>query len=92
MEKSKRHYEQVSREALIKEIRKARTLTDGPLAVNVMGVLSNSEDMVKTAVNEGIRIIVFGAGLPMKLPAILPNSAANSASRCRQDSGRQSLR
>ena len=71
IEESKTDYEVVSRAALIEEIHRAKTLTAGPLAVNVMGVLSNALDMVKAAAAEGVRMIVFGAGLPMKLPKIV---------------------
>jgi len=71
IEASKREYEKMSREALIAEIQKARSMTDGCLAVNFMGVLSNADDLIKTAVKEGIKMIVFGAGLPMKLPALV---------------------
>ena len=63
-------YTDASRQALRREIEKARSLTSGVLAVNVMGALSNVADLVHTAVESGIRMIVFGAGLPMKLPAI----------------------
>jgi len=70
-------YEQESRESLAAEIRKAKSMTDGHLAVNVMGVLSNSEDLIRVAVEEGIKIIVFGAGLPTKLPRIVPEEDVN---------------
>jgi len=70
-------YERTSREALVNEIRKARSLTDGHLAVNFMGALSNVNDLIKTAVQEGIKIIVFGAGLPTKLPALVPDPDVN---------------
>ena len=63
----------MSREALAAEIRKARGMTDGALAVNFMGVLSNVDDLIQAAVSEGIRIIVYGAGLPTKLPALVPD-------------------
>ena len=65
---SGKKFEEVSREALIREIEKAKELTSGILAVNVMGALSNAADLVKAAIEGGVRIIVFGAGLPMKLP------------------------
>ncbi|MBI9037448.1 MAG: nitronate monooxygenase [Bacteroidales bacterium] len=74
---SANNYEETSREALIKEIRKAKSMTDGHLAVNFMGVLSNIEDLVKTSVKEGIKIIVFGAGLPTKLPALVNDPSVN---------------
>ena len=66
-------YERESREALINEIRKAKSLTDGHLAVNFMGVLSNVNDLIKASIQEGIKMIVFGAGLPTKLPALVPD-------------------
>ncbi len=72
IEGSKENYEKDSREALIKEIRKAKTMTDGPLAVNIMGVLSNADDLVKASVAEGIDMVIYGAGLPTKLPALVP--------------------
>ncbi len=67
----------VCREALVEEIRKAKGLTDGLLAVNFMGVLSNAVDMIKAAVREGIKIIVYGAGLPIKLPEIVDDTSVN---------------
>ena len=70
----KRDYEKMSRDALIKEIGIAKSKTDGLLAVNIMGVLSNADDLVKAAVKSGIDIIVFGAGLPMKLPTLVGDS------------------
>ncbi len=74
---TKKDNEGISREALLREIGKARSLTDGLLAVNVMGALSNAADLVKTAVAGGIRIIVFGAGLPTRLPRICPDPDVN---------------
>lgn len=70
-------YEKTSREALIQEIRKAKKMTDGHLAVNFMGVLSNSDDLIKASVKEGIKMIVYGAGLPTKLPALVDDPSVN---------------
>ncbi|MBC8527226.1 MAG: nitronate monooxygenase [Candidatus Cloacimonetes bacterium] len=77
IEASKYEYEKISREALISEIQKARSMTDGHLAVNFMGVLSNVDDLIKTSVHEGIKIIVFGAGLPIKLPILVEDNSVN---------------
>ena len=77
VEASKREYESQSREALIKEIHKGQGMTDGILAINFMGVLSNVEDLIKTAVAEGIQVIVFGAGLPTRLPLLVEDGASN---------------
>lgn len=53
---------------LAKEIQKARQLTKGILAVNVMVALTNFADMVQTAIKEKVDIIISGAGLPLNLP------------------------
>lgn len=76
-EASTTDYEKVSREALEKEIQKARTMTDGHLAVNFMGVLSNVDDLIVASVREGIKIIIYGAGLPAKLPALVTDETVN---------------
>ena len=70
-------YEQASRDGLTAEIRKAKSMTEGHLAINIMGVLSNADDLVKTAVREGIEIIVFGAGLPSRLPRLVEGTSVN---------------
>jgi NAD(P)H-dependent flavin oxidoreductase YrpB (nitropropane dioxygenase family) len=77
VEASKLEYERMSREALEQEIRKAKNMTDGPLAVNFMGVLSNVDDLITAAVKEGIKIIVYGAGLPAKLPGLVRDRSIN---------------
>ena len=55
-------------DAVIQEIRKARKLTQGVLAVNIMSVLTNFSELVETAIKEKIDIIFSGAGLPLDLP------------------------
>ncbi len=70
-------FESASIEAFKREIRKARSKTNGLLAINVMGVLSNADDLVRTAVQEGIKIIVYGAGLPTKLPGLVEDPTVN---------------
>jgi len=77
IEASKHEYERMSREALEKEIRKAKTMTNGHIAVNFMGVLSNVDDLVTTTVREGIKMIVYGAGLPIKLPGLVEDSSVS---------------
>jgi len=77
LEASKQDYERESREALISEIRKAKKMTNGHLAVNFMGVLSNANDLIKASIKEGIKMIVYGAGLPTKLPALVQDPSIN---------------
>jgi len=53
------------------EIRKARQKTTGFLGVNIMVALSNYEDLVRTSIEEGIDMVISGAGLPLDLPKFL---------------------
>jgi len=57
--------------ALRREIRQARSKTDGILGVNIMVVLTNYADLIETAIEEQIDIIFSGAGLPLDLPKYL---------------------
>ena len=60
----------VNDKALREEIRKARNMmTKGVLGVNLMVALSNYEELVRTSAEEGIDVIISGAGLPLDLPA-----------------------
>ncbi len=77
VEASKTEYEKMSREALEKEIRLAKSMTRGHLAVNFMGVLSNVDDLIQAAVREGIKLIIYGAGLPAKLPSLVEDPSVN---------------
>lgn len=58
-------------EVLRDEIRKAKEMSVGVLGVNIMSVLTNFSDMVRTSIDEGIDIIFAGAGLPLDLPKYL---------------------
>ncbi|MGB8957884.1 MAG: nitronate monooxygenase [Candidatus Aminicenantales bacterium] len=74
IEASKTDFDNVSRNALIHEIRRAKSMTDGPIAINIMGVLSNARDLIETSVREGIKLIVSGASLPLKLPEMVDDA------------------
>jgi NAD(P)H-dependent flavin oxidoreductase YrpB (nitropropane dioxygenase family) len=69
--KSKSGYRQNNIDGLRSEIRKAREMSKGILGVNIMSVLSDFSDMVRTAIEEKIDIIFAGAGLPLDLPSFL---------------------
>lgn len=53
------------------EIRKAKSLTDGIIGVNIMAALSNYASLAKVAIKEKADIIFSGAGLPLSLPSFL---------------------
>ena len=74
---AKTDFEGVCREALIKELRRARILTDGPIAINVLGVLSNAKDLIQTSAREGAKFIVSGASLPFRLPEMIGDETVN---------------
>lgn len=61
--------------ALRKEIRQARSRTNGRLGVNIMVALTNYSDLVKTAIDEQIDMIISGAGLPLDLPKYLRDTS-----------------
>lgn len=65
------NYKTGSIEAIRNEIRKAKEKTKGVLGVNIMSVITNFSDMVKTSIEEKIDIIFSGAGLPLDLPKYL---------------------
>ncbi|MPM24817.1 hypothetical protein SDC9_71303 [bioreactor metagenome] len=65
-------YREWSMQGLRKILRKARTLTSNPIAVNVMCALSNYDDLVRSAAAEKVAAIISGAGLPLKLPELVP--------------------
>ena len=77
IETSKLNFERACREALSYEIRRAKGLTKGPIAVNILGVLSNARDLIETAVREGIKFIVSGASLPLRLPEMTEDPSVN---------------
>ncbi|HKK64112.1 MAG TPA: nitronate monooxygenase family protein [Bacteroidales bacterium] len=71
----KQGYKKGNIEVLKNEIRKAKQRTKGILGVNIMSVVTDFSDMVKTSIDEGIDIIFSGAGLPLDLPKYLPADA-----------------
>jgi len=69
-------YRQNKRKANIQglrnEIRRTRALADGGVfGVNIMAAINNYEEMVRTAVEEEVDIIIVGAGLPLNLPGFV---------------------
>jgi nitronate monooxygenase len=62
-------------EALTREIRRARSFTDGVFGVNIMVATANFDTLVRAAAEEEADIIFAGAGLPLKLPGLLPKGS-----------------
>ncbi len=73
----RKEFESTSLKMLRAEIRKTKSLTQGHIAINVMGALSNADELIKASIEEGIKLIVYGAGLPTSLPALAQDSDVN---------------
>ncbi|BDR82404.1 2-nitropropane dioxygenase [Clostridium tetani] len=62
--------------ALKKEIRRAKEMSNGGiLGVNLMVAMNNYEEMVRTSIEEGVDLIISGAGLPTNLPQFVKNKS-----------------
>jgi len=65
---SKAASSEINSKALRHEIRKARSMTDGVIGVNIMVALCDYDTLARTAVEEKVDMIISGAGLPLSLP------------------------
>lgn len=61
-------YLRVNGDGLRDEIRRARSLTNGIIGVNVMVALTDYDNLATVAAAEGVDLIISGAGLPLDLP------------------------
>ena len=61
-----------NKRALQKEVKKAKAETDGIIGVNIMVALSDFDDLIQCAVDEGADMLFLGGGLPIRLPKTLP--------------------
>lgn len=66
-----KHFKEANNRALRKEIQKARELTSGIIGVNIMVALSDFDDLVQAAVEEGADVVFLGAGLPLRISKTL---------------------
>lgn len=56
----------LTKEACKEEIRKIKSLTDKPFALNIMLMSPHSDDLAQLVIEEDIKIVVTGAGNPSK--------------------------
>jgi len=64
---------------LIFQIKKARSLTKGILAVNMLAGATLFQDLCRTAAQEGIDIIFSGGGIPLGLPKLVEGTKTKIA-------------
>ncbi len=66
------NFKEANKRALRREIKKARQMTTGIIGVNIMVACSDFDDLLQGAVDEGADLVFLGAGLPLRIPKILP--------------------
>jgi nitronate monooxygenase len=66
-----KNFREANKRALRKEIRRARSLSNGIIGVNLMMALTDHEALLKVAIEENIDLVIMGAGLPLKIPAVI---------------------
>jgi len=63
---------EANKRAMRKEIRKAREIApEGIIGVNLLAAMTTYNELITTAIEEGIDLIVTGAGLPLELPQMV---------------------
>jgi nitronate monooxygenase len=67
----RKNFREANKSSLVREIRKARSLTTGILGVNIMMALTDHEALIKVAIEEKIDMILIGAGLPLLVPQFI---------------------
>ena len=71
---------EANKRALRAEIRKARDIApEGIIGVNLLAAMTTYDELIKTAVEEGIDLIVTGAGLPLELPEMVKGTKTKIA-------------
>jgi len=66
------NFREANKRALRKEIRKAREMKAGIIGVNIMMALTDFDELVQIAIDEGVDLVFVGAGLPLKNPETMP--------------------
>jgi NAD(P)H-dependent flavin oxidoreductase YrpB (nitropropane dioxygenase family) len=70
-----KNFREANKRALRKEIQKAKQLAPhGIIGVNIMIALTDHEELIKVAIEEQADLVILGAGLPLKIPAMLDNA------------------
>ena len=74
------HTFEANRRALINEIRRAKKLAPkGIIGLNLLVAMNQFQELAQAAVEEGIDLIVSGAGLPLKLPEFVKGTRTRIA-------------
>lgn len=75
-----KNLEEANERSLIRELRKARRMTNGLLGINVMMALSDYDKMINISVREGVDFVFVGAGLLLRMPDTLDMNVLKKSS------------
>jgi len=67
-------YRECNLRALSREIRRAKSLSNGVIGVNIMMALTDHEALIRQAITEKVELVIMGAGLPLRIPAMIEES------------------
>ncbi|MFH5836937.1 NAD(P)H-dependent flavin oxidoreductase [Proteiniclasticum sp. C24MP] len=71
---------EANKRAMREEIRKAREIApEGIIGVNLLAAMTTYDELILTAIEEGIDLIVTGAGLPLDLPKMVEGTETKIA-------------
>ncbi len=70
------NFNEANKRALGKEIRKAKKMTKGIIGVNIMVALSDFDDHIQVAIDQGADLLFVGSGLALKFPKISADKLA----------------
>lgn len=71
---------EANKRAMREEIRKAREIApEGIIGVNLLAAMTTYDELIRTAIEEGIDLIVTGAGLPLELPKMVKGTETKIA-------------
>lgn len=71
---------EANKRAMREEIRKAREIApEGIIGVNLLAAMTTYDELIRTAIEEGIDLIVTGAGLPLELPRMVEGTETKIA-------------
>jgi nitronate monooxygenase len=73
-----KNFREASLRSLRREIKLAKSLTTGVIGVNIMMALTDHEELIMAAIDENADLIILGAGLPLKIPAMLAEAGYNN--------------
>jgi nitronate monooxygenase len=76
-----KNYRKENIETVRSEIRKTRSLTKGVIGINVMGALTQFDEILEASIDEKIDVIFMGAGLPIRFTDSVKESL-KSGSKC----------